>query len=49
MFIFRLTPDFLAFDLAPNATTGILPGPNLVEAPAMFRRGDTYYAFLVSW
>jgi hypothetical protein len=44
MFVFRLTPDFLGVDA--NASSGILPGPHLVEAPAMFERAGTYYAFL---
>jgi hypothetical protein len=45
MFVFKLTPDFLGFD-ADTPSSGILPGPHLVEAPAMFQRGSTYYAFL---
>ena len=44
MYIFRLTPDFLKFDSATS--TGPLPGPNLVEAPAFFKRRGTYYALL---
>ena len=44
MYIFRLTDDFLSFD--SNTSVGPLPGPHLVEAPAMFRRGSTYYALL---
>ena len=44
MYIFRLTEDFLKFDCATS--TGPLPGPNLVESPAFFKRKDTYYAFL---
>ena len=44
MYVFALTPDFLAFD--SERSSGILPGPKLVEAPAMFARGGVYYAFL---
>lgn len=43
MYIFELTADFLGFT---NKSTGILPGPKLVEAPSFFRRGTTYYALL---
>ena len=44
MYIFKLSPDFLSIE--SSSSVGPLPGPNLVEAPAMFRRGDTYYALL---
>ena len=44
MYIFKLSPDFLSID--SDAHVGPLPGPHLVEAPAMFRRGDIYYALL---
>lgn len=44
MYIFKLAPDFLSFESA--SSVGPLPGPHLVEAPAMFRRGDIYYALL---
>lgn len=43
MIVFKLAADFLNF----TATrTPVLPGPHLVEAPAFFRRGSTYYALL---
>jgi hypothetical protein len=44
MFIFRLSPDFLKFE--SDTSTGPLPGPHLVESPALFKRGDIYYALL---
>jgi hypothetical protein len=44
MYVFQLKPDYLGFDSA--RTSGVLPGPKLVEAPALLRRGDSYYAFL---
>lgn len=44
MFIVQLAPDFLSFN--SSAITGPLPGPHIVEAPAFFRRGGTYYALL---
>jgi hypothetical protein len=44
MYIFKLAGDYLSFD---EATLPVkLPGPRLVEAPAMFRRGSTVYALL---
>lgn len=43
MYIFSLTADYLGIG---TATTGILPGQKLVEAPAFFRRGSVYYALL---
>jgi hypothetical protein len=43
MIIFALSADYLSFTAA---RTPELPGPHLVEAPAMFRRGDVYYALL---
>jgi hypothetical protein len=43
MVIFSLSADFLSFG---DSSTSVLPGPNLVEAPAFFRRGSTYYALL---
>lgn len=44
MYVFALTADYLAFD--PAVPPVKLPGPRLVEAPAMFRRGATVYALL---
>jgi hypothetical protein len=44
MYIFRLTPDFIQID--STISTGPLPGPNLVEAPAIFKREEKYYALL---
>jgi len=44
MYVFPLAPDYLGFDAA--AAPVKLPGPRLVEAPAMFRRGGTVYALL---
>jgi hypothetical protein len=44
VYVFRLTPDFLKFESATSV--GPLPGPNLVESPAFFKRGETYYALL---
>lgn len=44
MYIFRLAPDFLSIE--SSSSVGPLPGPHLVEAPAFFRRGGTYYALL---
>jgi len=44
MYIFKLTPDFLGIE--PGFAVGPLPGPNLVEAPALFKRGAVYYALL---
>jgi hypothetical protein len=43
MFIYGLSADYLSFTAARTAE---LPGPHLVEAPAMFKRGSTYYALL---
>lgn len=43
MYIFELSGDYLTFG---NASIGPLPGEHLVEAPAFFKRGKTYYAFL---
>lgn len=43
MIIYKLSPDFLSFTAE---RTPALPGPRLVEAPAFFRRGGTYYALL---
>lgn len=42
MYIFNLTADFLQFSSASVK----LPGPQLVEAPALFRRNAVYYALL---
>jgi hypothetical protein len=44
MYVFALSSDFLSFDAAVAPVK--LPGPRLVEAPAMFRRGSTLYALL---
>lgn len=46
MYIFALTDDYLDFDPAPTKRIGPLPGQHLVEAPAFFKRGKVYYAFL---
>ena len=43
MYIYALTTDYLSF---AASRTPALPGPHLVEAPAMFKRGATYYALL---
>ena len=43
MYVFQLSEDFLSFGAA---SVGPLPGPNLVEAPVFFRRGDTYHVLL---
>ena len=43
MFVYGLSADYLSFTAARTAE---LPGPHLVEAPAMFKRGVTYYALL---
>ena len=42
MYIFNLTLDFLSF----SSAAVLLPGPKLVEAPALFRRNNVYYALL---
>lgn len=44
MYVFALAADYLSFDA--TAAPVKLPGPRLVEAPAMFRRGATVYALL---
>ena len=44
MYIFALSGDYLSFN--SNVDPVLLPGPRLVEAPAMFRRGTTVYALL---
>ena len=44
MYVFRLTSDYLT--IVSNVTSGILPGPNLVEAPVMFRRNGIVFVFL---
>lgn len=44
MYVFALTANYLSFDAAVPPVK--LPGPRLVEAPAMFRRGATVYALL---
>ena len=43
MFVYQLSADYLSFT---SARTPELPGPHLVEAPAMFKRANTYYALL---
>lgn len=40
-YVFRLTDDYLNFTADYSDA---LPGPVYVEAPAIFRRGDVYYA-----
>jgi hypothetical protein len=44
MYIFALSPDYLSFN--SSLSSGVLPGPKLVEAPALLRRGGSYYALL---
>ena len=44
MYVFQLSADYLSIDSARSS--GVLPGPKLVEAPALLRRGDAYYALL---
>ena len=43
MYVFRLSDDYLNFT---QQFVGPLGGQHLVEAPALFRRGATYYALL---
>ena len=43
MYVFKLSEDFLSFT---QEFTGPLPGQHLVEAPAFFKRGSTFYALL---
>lgn len=43
MYVFALSDDYLSFG---KSSVGPLPGEHLVEAPAMFKRGATYYALL---
>ena len=45
MVVFKLASDFLGF-AAANETSGVLPGPKLVEAPDMIKRKGTYYVLL---
>jgi len=45
MYIFKLSDDFLQIEQSGFAV-GPLPGPHLVEAPALFKRGSIYYALL---
>jgi hypothetical protein len=44
MYIFQLAADYLS--ILPSGGVGPLPGPHLVEAPALFRRGAVYYSLL---
>lgn len=46
MYVLGLQPDFLNFSASAAASSGVLPGPKLVEAPSLLRRGQDYYAFL---
>jgi len=43
MIVFGLTADFTGFS---GVRTDVLPGQKLVEAPAFFKRGDTYFILL---
>ena len=43
MVVFALTADFTGFS---GVRTGVLPGQKLVEAPAFFTRGATYFILL---
>ena len=43
MYVFALADDFLSFGAQ---SVGPLPGQKLVEAPALFKRGSTYFALL---
>ena len=45
MYIFKLSDDYLFIEQSGFAV-GPLPGPNLVEAPALFKRNGVYYALL---
>lgn len=46
MYIFELSDDYLSFNNKAGHSVGPLPGSHLVEAPAFFKRGKTYYALL---
>jgi hypothetical protein len=45
MIIFRLNDNFTGF-ASPVSSSGVLPGPALVEAPDLFERKGVYYAML---
>jgi hypothetical protein len=48
MYLFALSDDYLSFEGPGGALlpSTLLPGQHLVEAPALFKRGQTYYALL---